>query len=255
MIKFFQKIRQNLLIQNKTGKYLKYAFGEIILVVIGILIALQINNWNEGRKADRSEDKALVALKHEFEQNIERLQFICTERDSALAERRVYYDIITNDTIPAKTKAEADVNGFFGGSWAVQNTVLNGLVNSGAIDNIKNDSLKKLLTLWPNYVNIWSYEEDKYNSMKEKRNDYERTRIRRGTPVIVNGEKKYTFKDSWEQHVSRMALFINDLEYQNFVASDIQILFQQSIVCSRIMENYQQIITALNSEIENRKIK
>jgi hypothetical protein len=54
MIKFFRKIRQNLLMENKTGKpilsagrYFKYAIGEIILVVIGILIALQINNWNE----------------------------------------------------------------------------------------------------------------------------------------------------------------------------------------------------------------
>ncbi|OIQ36464.1 MAG: hypothetical protein BM563_10820 [Bacteroidetes bacterium MedPE-SWsnd-G1] len=47
MIKFFRKIRQNLLMENKTGKYLKYAFGEIILVVIGILIALSINNWNQ----------------------------------------------------------------------------------------------------------------------------------------------------------------------------------------------------------------
>ncbi|WP_298369177.1 DUF6090 family protein [uncultured Lutibacter sp.] len=50
MIKFFRKIRQNLLMENKTGKYFKYAVGEIILVVIGILIALQINNWNENRK-------------------------------------------------------------------------------------------------------------------------------------------------------------------------------------------------------------
>jgi len=51
MIKFFRKIRQNLLSEGKTGKYFKYAIGEIILVVIGILIALQINNWNELRKA------------------------------------------------------------------------------------------------------------------------------------------------------------------------------------------------------------
>lgn len=47
MIKFFRNIRQNLLAEGKIGKYLKYASGEIILVVIGILIALQINNWNE----------------------------------------------------------------------------------------------------------------------------------------------------------------------------------------------------------------
>ena len=47
MIKFFRKIRQNLLIKNKTGKYFKYAIGEIVLVVIGILIALNVNNYNE----------------------------------------------------------------------------------------------------------------------------------------------------------------------------------------------------------------
>ena len=46
MIKFFRKIRYNLMSENNTGKYLKYAIGEILLVVIGILIALQINNWN-----------------------------------------------------------------------------------------------------------------------------------------------------------------------------------------------------------------
>ena len=50
MIKFFRKIRYDLMEKNKTGKYFKYAIGEIILVVIGILIALQINNWNEERK-------------------------------------------------------------------------------------------------------------------------------------------------------------------------------------------------------------
>ena len=53
MVKFFRKIRQNLLSEDKTGKYLKYAIGEIILVVVGILIALSINNWNENRKDER----------------------------------------------------------------------------------------------------------------------------------------------------------------------------------------------------------
>jgi len=47
MIKFFRKIRQQLLAENKFTKYLIYAIGEIVLVVIGILIALSINNWNE----------------------------------------------------------------------------------------------------------------------------------------------------------------------------------------------------------------
>ena len=55
MIKFFRRIRQNLLMENKTSKYLKYAIGEIVLVVIGILIALQINNWNQENKVRNAE--------------------------------------------------------------------------------------------------------------------------------------------------------------------------------------------------------
>ena len=53
MIKFFRKIRQRVLIENNISKYLIYAIGEIILVVLGILIALQIDNWNENRKESR----------------------------------------------------------------------------------------------------------------------------------------------------------------------------------------------------------
>jgi len=49
MIKFFRNIRKKLLAEGKTTNYLKYAVGEIVLVVIGILIALQINNWNSER--------------------------------------------------------------------------------------------------------------------------------------------------------------------------------------------------------------
>lgn len=62
MIKFFRKIRYSLLSKNKTGKYFKYAIGEIVLVVIGILIALQINNWNEKRKATKNFEFGLKQL-------------------------------------------------------------------------------------------------------------------------------------------------------------------------------------------------
>ncbi|RED44225.1 DUF6090 family protein [Seonamhaeicola aphaedonensis] len=62
MIKFFRKIRQKLLSENKFRKYLIYAFGEIILVVIGILIALQINNWNEIQKNKAFEKEILQQI-------------------------------------------------------------------------------------------------------------------------------------------------------------------------------------------------
>ena len=62
MIKFFRKIRQNQLSEGKTGKYLKYAFGEILLVVVGILIALQINTWNDERKNRLFEHEILTLI-------------------------------------------------------------------------------------------------------------------------------------------------------------------------------------------------
>jgi len=62
MIKFFRKIRQNMIKENKVSKYILYAIGEIILVVIGILIALSINNSNQNRLLQRQETKLLSTL-------------------------------------------------------------------------------------------------------------------------------------------------------------------------------------------------
>jgi len=69
MIKFFRQIRKTLLMENKTSKYLKYAIGEIVLVVIGILIALQVNNWNENQKTKATEQTILKSLLKEFQAN------------------------------------------------------------------------------------------------------------------------------------------------------------------------------------------
>lgn len=69
MINFFRKIRQKLLMENKTGKYLKYAIGEIVLVVIGILIALQINNWNTKKNNNHLEKRYLKNLTKELKKD------------------------------------------------------------------------------------------------------------------------------------------------------------------------------------------
>jgi hypothetical protein len=69
MIKFFRKIRHRLLSQGKMKRYFTYAIGEIILVVIGILIALQINNWNETKKNSRKELYLLKQLQKEFKKD------------------------------------------------------------------------------------------------------------------------------------------------------------------------------------------
>jgi len=76
MTKFFRKIRQNLLSEGKAGKYLKYAIGEIILVVIGILIALSINNWNETRKQSELEKEFITSVKNDLKQDKAFIQLI-----------------------------------------------------------------------------------------------------------------------------------------------------------------------------------
>ena len=73
MIKFFRKIRQNMIKENRASKYLLYALGEIILVVIGILIALQINNSNELRKQRHQELQYLKNIKSDVKLNIAHL--------------------------------------------------------------------------------------------------------------------------------------------------------------------------------------
>ena len=70
MIKAFRKIRQNLIMENKTSKYFKYAIGEILLVVIGILIAVQINTWNQHRQAKSKEIKILTQLNIDLKENL-----------------------------------------------------------------------------------------------------------------------------------------------------------------------------------------
>lgn len=94
MIKFFRKIRKNFLNQGKTSKYLLYAIGEIILVVIGILIALQINTWNEERKSTNVKhnyyNQIVVDLNKEIENINSRIIFL----DSCITTTDRYFKYI-----------------------------------------------------------------------------------------------------------------------------------------------------------------
>ena len=106
MIKFFRKIRRNLLMENKTGTYFKYAIGEIVLVVIGILIAISINNWNETNKNEREQIVFLNNLKNDLKNDLiqldqilklqkEKLSTVNELKDQLLYER-YYYRLIYN---------------------------------------------------------------------------------------------------------------------------------------------------------------
>ncbi|WP_445383655.1 DUF6090 family protein [Robiginitalea sp. IMCC43444] len=84
MFRFFRQLRQHLLTENKLSKYLLYAIGEILLVVVGILLALQINTWNEGRISKIDEQKYLKRLKQDLLRDVERLEEIRSNYETRL---------------------------------------------------------------------------------------------------------------------------------------------------------------------------
>ena len=69
MLKFFKKIRLSLIASGSARKYLLYTIGEIVLVMIGILLALQVNNWNEDRKDRKAEGLVLNSLLFDMKEN------------------------------------------------------------------------------------------------------------------------------------------------------------------------------------------
>jgi len=97
MIKLFREIRYDLMEKNKTGKYFKYAIGEIVLVVIGILIALSINNWNEDRKDSEMKNNALDELKHDLTKSLEDIeQNLGNQKDFLESAWRIKKHLVTS---------------------------------------------------------------------------------------------------------------------------------------------------------------
>ncbi|NNK79856.1 MAG: hypothetical protein HKO93_00030 [Flavobacteriales bacterium] len=84
MIKFFRKIRHRLLSESKFSKYLLYAIGEIVLVVIGILIAVQINDWNEDRKVSKANRVHLQKMVAEMDENIARMRMLTSDNEGLM---------------------------------------------------------------------------------------------------------------------------------------------------------------------------
>ncbi len=99
MIKFFRKIRQKLLSENKFGKYLTYAIGEIVLVVIGILIALQINNWNEKQKLAEKTQEYYGQLLDDLKSDIKFSTHYLKESSIYLNEYNKYTDAYDQDVL------------------------------------------------------------------------------------------------------------------------------------------------------------
>mgnify|MGYP000869978899 FL=1 len=96
MIKFFRKIRQKLLSENKFSKYLIYAIGEIVLVVIGILIALSLNNWNDSKKKKIEERVLLTELMKNLEINITQIKEDIEWDSVAIRSGKIIMNVLNN---------------------------------------------------------------------------------------------------------------------------------------------------------------
>jgi len=155
MIKFFRNIRKNLLNEGKTSKYLKYAIGEIVLVVIGILIALQINNWNEDRIERKEEQKIISNLNNEFEANLKALDSIINRLNSGMASMEKVFNLIGQDTSHYSNYSIDSLiqQTLISPTWRPSEFVLNDLKSSGGFSKLENNNLKKLLFKWSRFYN------------------------------------------------------------------------------------------------------
>lgn len=145
MIKFFRKIRQQLLSENKTSKYFKYAIGEIFLVVIGILIALQFNNWNNNKQLEEVQIKYLNEIANNLKSDLVDIRFNMGFNETRLNSSKIVLENLKNDDVYSDS---LDV--YYGSLLYTTRSVLNysayETLKSKGLEIITNDNLRKSIT-------------------------------------------------------------------------------------------------------------
>jgi hypothetical protein len=185
MIKLFRKIRQNLLTENKFSKYLIYAIGEIVLVVIGILIALSINNWNENEKNKVFENEMLIQIQANLKNDKLTLDNILKNFDNAVKSS----DKILESELSEKTKDSVEI-------WLgaiIQFDRFQPLTNayevlkSNGLDKVSNKKLRFLLG---------TYYDDEASHMIKSISDIERTFNEHWAPILMEEMVEFEFRES-----------------------------------------------------------
>ena len=163
MIKFFRKIRQNLLSEGKTGRYLKYAIGEIVLVMIGILLALQVSNWNQDRKDRISERKLLDNIHRDFVHNKVGFDSLKAIHYRALdgLEKLIALFPLGNDSLKyaAYYKYNIQIEGM---TYDPYSSSIESVVNSNALQLIQDENLQKYLVSWKDVFRDYKEDENTY---------------------------------------------------------------------------------------------
>ena len=150
MLKFFRKIRKGLLVENKFSKYLLYAIGEILLVVIGILIALQMNSWKQDRIIDKQRAQLKVGLKLDFETTVTSLKDNISILESKILDIDKFLSLVvtTNDTTHFDSLYQLSQSAFMGLSFDPAISRYQMAINTGKITLIKNDEFFYQMTLF-----------------------------------------------------------------------------------------------------------
>lgn len=199
MLKFFRKIRQQIITTGRAKNYFLYAIGEIILVVIGILIALQINNWNEYRKDRMLEKEYLTRLKEDISFDI---YFInrnmigrYEKKMKGLENGKAYFQgkYVIQDTLQFLN--DVGYGGVFGHvDWSLSKNTYNEILSTGNLRKIENEKLRNMINNYYESVNGYSKSSKNYISGYVKFINSKKTFNTNNPDQISDFDKNYLLK-------------------------------------------------------------
>ncbi|GAA4806689.1 DUF6090 family protein [Litoribaculum gwangyangense] len=244
MIKLFRNIRKTLINEGKTYNYIKYAIGEIILVMIGILLALQINNWNENRKDTLKEVANLKSLKSELEISLEELKsdYKATElyHNSALKVQNYIRNIPQiSDSMHLDFYLSFQISNFYPKTSTYET------FKNGNLELIKSDSLKILITdiYEAGYKRILS----RYNTTRiSSRMNYYQEHFRITSNAKPN-EGLLQLRRSFKAIPNNYEFLMNDPKFESIISETIYV----GSLLLRDFENTIEVVKKGISEIED----
>ena len=254
MIKFFRSIRQSLIMEQNNARYLKYALGEIVLVVVGILIALQINNWNEERKEKLEEIATLKNIKSDFLNTIAEFQENNAFKNRIISTSAILYKIIQTKENPYSQKqldsllGELLINPTYNG----QSETLNILFNSGKINIINNETIKNKLVVWPQQVEDMT-EDEIYASNIVYFSLYPILKKHVSLYNIIN-QIQYKFRlvnyTSESRFESNYKALFEDREFESTLSTRELTISVSLVLSQELIKSAEEIITLIDSEID-----
>ncbi|NND93670.1 MAG: hypothetical protein HKN45_02330 [Flavobacteriales bacterium] len=248
MLKFFRTIRKNLLASSKTGKYFQYAIGEIILVVIGILLALQINNWNNERVERATMRNYYERMYTEVEEEIKVIERFIGHEERLIAMNTRSMKIIDSqnrDSIPALR----ETLGALATAWAVevQFPVVEEFIDQGYISKIESDSLKWALKQYSYSMNmmevmdkyITKQYEDRIEPYINENINYSEVALKRYRDRFIEGGPPTEFE-----------YLFNDLEFWNLLTFKSEGLAGDIKLNRRIVERLDKLNRQIEKELD-----